>query len=142
MLVCLDHRRGVARKERAQQPNKARDGAFLGPDRRCEEKGKKGPIVGRYASVQPKHLREDLEDVGYIFCGTQGLLPTLNIEQLRTIDIPLQNLCERWEECRLKHCDRIWYCRTNEALAYRERVSKRNQYKTHRISADMLSKTY
>ena len=66
MLVCLDHRGRVSRKERTQQRHKSGDRAFLCPDCRCEKKRKKGAVFNRYPSMQFQHLCKDLEDVGYI----------------------------------------------------------------------------
>ena len=37
VLIRLDHRRGIARKEGAQQCDEARDGALLSPDGRREK---------------------------------------------------------------------------------------------------------
>ena len=64
VLVRLDRRRGVARKEGAQERDKSGDGALLRPDGRSDEEREEGT----HAPVQRQHLGEDLEDLGYVFC--------------------------------------------------------------------------
>ena len=68
VLVRLSHRRGVARKEGAQNRDESWDGALLRPDSRRDDEREEGAILDWHAPVQRQHLYEDLEDIGYVFC--------------------------------------------------------------------------
>jgi hypothetical protein len=70
VLVRLDHRRSVARKEGAQQGDKSWDGAILTPDGWCDEEREEGAVLDWHAPVQRQHwhLCEDPEDIRYVFC--------------------------------------------------------------------------
>ena len=71
VLVCLDHRRGVARKEGTQQCDESWDGTLLSPHGRREQEREEGAVVDGHALVQGQHLGEDLKDIGCVFCDSQ-----------------------------------------------------------------------